>query len=177
MRRMSVFGLLAFLIAFSLAAEGCARKKKGIAAEHLGTVSEMGALRGEDIPLMEQPELGSFMEPNNPSVFSDIYFDYDRSEVRSDARPTLEKIAGWLRDNNGVQLMIEGHCDERGSNEYNLALGEQRALATRRYLAGLGLESERLHTVSYGEERPAVMGQDESAWSKNRRAHFLISAE
>lgn len=179
MHRMFV-GMFITLLALSFSMQGCAKKKKGMESLGSGMMGEDlqgAALRGDDIPLMEQPELGSFVEPNDPLVFADVYFDYDKSELRSDARPTLENISRWLRDHSGVQLMIEGHCDERGSNEYNLALGEQRALAIRRYLVGLDTEADRLHTVSYGEERPADPSHSEEAWSKNRRAHFLVSAE
>ena len=76
-----------------------------------------------------------------------------------------------------LQVLIEGHCDERGTDEYNLALGERRALAVRRYLVALGISADRLHTISYGEEKPAVLGSDEAAWSKNRRAEFKVSAQ
>ena len=176
------FGVLVLALALSVGTTGCAKKKKGTLNEQMngglmGDDLQGAALRGDDIPLMEQPELGSFVEPNDPLVFQDVYFDYDQSEIRSDAKPTLENISKWLGEHGGVQLMVEGHCDERGSNEYNLALGEQRALAVRRYIVGLGTEADRLHTVSYGEERPMDPGHNEEAWSKNRRSHFLVSAE
>ena len=178
----TVVSLFIVLMAFSIFNEGCAKKKKGVLSEQMGTGmtgSDMqsAAFRGEDIALTEQPEMGSFVEPNDPLVFADVHFDYNKSEIRADARPTLEKIAKWLNEHGSVQLMIEGHCDERGSNEYNLALGEQRALAIRRYIVGLGISGDKLHTVSYGEERPLDPGHSESAWSKNRRGHFLVSAE
>ena len=177
MRKLFVFAILA-LVAVSFMTEGCAKKLKGAGSGGIvGEDLQGAALKGEDIPLTEQPEMGSFVEPNEPLVFADVYFDYDKSDIRSDARPTLEKISSWLQEHAGVQLMIEGHCDERGSNEYNLALGEQRALSIRRYLVGLGLDAERLHTVSYGEEKPLDPGHNEEAWAKNRRGHFLISAE
>ncbi len=104
----------------------------------------------------------------------DIYFDFDSSELRPDTRMLLKEKADFLSRNSGLTVTVEGHCDERGTTEYNLALGERRAMAAKRYLQDLGIAEFRLNTISYGEERPAVQGNDESAWSKNRRAHFVI---
>ncbi len=104
----------------------------------------------------------------------DIYFDFDSSELVPDARMLLKEKADFLNRNNAVTVTIEGHCDERGTTEYNLALGERRAMSAKRYLQDLGISESRLNTISYGEERPAVQGNDESAWSKNRRGHFVI---
>ena len=101
-----------------------------------------------------------------------IYFDYDSSEIRSDARSALRQNADKLNAGNIGVVTVEGHCDERGSTEYNLALGERRANAVKRYLVDLGVPGNNLRTVSFGEERPAVQGHDESAWKYNRRADF-----
>jgi peptidoglycan-associated lipoprotein len=102
-----------------------------------------------------------------------IYFDYDRSEIRSDARSVLRDNATAINANAGWGMVtVEGHCDERGSEEYNLALGERRANAVKQYLADLGVPGNRLRTVSFGEARPAVPGHDESAWRYNRRSEF-----
>jgi peptidoglycan-associated lipoprotein len=101
-----------------------------------------------------------------------VYFDFDSSAIRADARDALMANAGKIKASSGT-VTIEGHCDERGSNEYNLALGERRASAVKRYLVDLGVASSRLRTVSFGEERPAVQGHDESAWRYNRRADFV----
>jgi len=103
-----------------------------------------------------------------------IYFDYDKSELRPEARTALKKKAEWLRNNLGFSARIEGHCDERGTNEYNLALGERRANAAWRFLNALGISGSRLTTISYGEERPADPGQNDDAWSKNRRDEFKL---
>ncbi|HEY5657601.1 MAG TPA: peptidoglycan-associated lipoprotein Pal [Myxococcota bacterium] len=100
-----------------------------------------------------------------------MYFDFDRFDIRADARPVLRANADAIGKASGV-VTIEGHCDERGSSEYNLALGERRANAVKRYLVDLGVSSSKLRTVSFGEERPAVQGHDESAWRYNRRADF-----
>jgi peptidoglycan-associated lipoprotein len=103
-----------------------------------------------------------------------IYFDYDKSELKPEARAVLKKKAEWLRDNPEFSARIEGHCDERGTNEYNLALGERRANAAWRFLNALGISGARLTTISYGEERPADPGQNQDAWSKNRRDEFRL---
>ncbi len=103
-----------------------------------------------------------------------IYFDYDKSELKPEARVVLKKKAEWLRNNLDFSARIEGHCDERGTNEYNLALGERRANAAWRFLNALGISGGRLTTISYGEERPADPGQNDDAWSKNRRDEFRL---
>lgn len=107
-------------------------------------------------------------------TFETVYFAYDSSQVSSSERNKIEAVAQYLKQNPSKALIIEGHCDERGSREYNLALGERRALAIRSYLAGLGIGAERIQTKSLGEEMPAVLGHDESAWSKNRRGEFVL---
>ncbi len=104
----------------------------------------------------------------------DIFFDYDKSAIRDDQRAALNENVAWLKANAGAKITIEGHADERGTNEYNLALGERRAKATRDYLVAAGVDAARIAIISYGEERPFVLGHDESAWKWNRRAHFVI---
>ncbi len=102
-----------------------------------------------------------------------IYFDFDKSNIRDDQRSGLRSNYEFLKANSDVRVLIEGHCDERGTVEYNLALGERRARAAMDYLASLGISRDRLSIISYGKERPAVLGSDESAWSMNRRAEFV----
>jgi peptidoglycan-associated lipoprotein len=104
----------------------------------------------------------------------DIFFDYDQSLIRPDAKKTLDKNVEWLRGTAKPNLVIEGHCDERGSQEYNLALGQRRAKAAQDYLVASGIDEKRIKTISYGKERPFVVGHDESAWQWNRRAHFVL---
>jgi peptidoglycan-associated lipoprotein len=101
-----------------------------------------------------------------------IYFDFDQSVIRPNARDALETTAQWLKANERVLLLIEGHCDERGTDEYNLALGERRALAARDYLIGRGVTADRITTISYGEERPVCTERNEECWQRNRRAEF-----
>ena len=105
-----------------------------------------------------------------------VFFDYDKSDIREDAATVLRRKADVLRVSPQVQMRIEGHADERGSTEYNLALGNRRAEAVRQFLAGFGLAADRFSIISYGEERPLENRADESAWSRNRRAQFDITA-
>jgi len=104
----------------------------------------------------------------------DIYFDFDRYNLRSDAQATLEGNSKWLRNEPDKSLVIEGHCDERGTLAYNLVLGEKRAKSAKRYLEDLGIPASRIQTTSYGEVRPFCKDHNEGCWSKNRRAHFVI---
>jgi len=104
----------------------------------------------------------------------DIYFDFDSIQLTPESQEILTKKGEWLRDNPAARVIIEGHCDNRGTNEYNLALGEGRAQSARTFLMDLGIDISRLDTISYGEERPLDPQQTESAWEKNRRAHFVI---
>lgn len=104
----------------------------------------------------------------------DIYFLFDSSALTPQGQDILRKKAAFLKSNPNVKVTIEGHCDERGTNEYNLALGEARARSAKTFLVDLGLPAARLATISYGEERPIAKGQTEEAWAKNRRAHFVI---
>jgi peptidoglycan-associated lipoprotein len=103
-----------------------------------------------------------------------VYFDFDRSTVRSGDRSKIETVSAHLQSNPAHKLKIEGHTDERGTEGYNLALGERRALSVRDYLINLGISSQRVYTSSWGESRPAEMGQNESAWQANRRAEFIL---
>ena len=103
-----------------------------------------------------------------------VFFEYDKATLTPEARETLAVNGKWLRMNADIMITIEGHCDERGTNAYNLALGDRRAETVKIFLVDLGIDKSRLSTVSYGEERPLDHGQGEAAWSRNRRAHFLI---
>ncbi len=103
-----------------------------------------------------------------------IYFDFDKSNLKHYARVILKEKAAWLKRNPSYAVLIEGHCDERGTNEYNLALGERRAQAAKKFLMSQGISAERISTISYGEERPADPGHNEAAWAKNRRDEFKL---
>jgi peptidoglycan-associated lipoprotein len=99
-----------------------------------------------------------------------VFFDYDSSQITDEAKHTLERQSTWMKQYPNINLSVEGHCDERGTREYNIALGERRAAATKKVLVSLGVAANRISTISYGKERPAVVGSDDSAWSQNRRA-------
>jgi peptidoglycan-associated lipoprotein len=103
-----------------------------------------------------------------------VFFDFDRSNIRADQRPVLERQAGWMGRYPQVQVMVEGHTDERGTREYNLALGQRRANAARDVLVAGGVSSSRISTISYGKDRPAALGSDEAAWAQNRRAVTVV---
>ncbi|MFH0843983.1 MAG: peptidoglycan-associated lipoprotein Pal [Pseudomonadota bacterium] len=112
-------------------------------------------------------EMEAFMSEN-------IYFDFDKSDLGPEAQTILKKKAAWSRENTRFFVRIEGHCDERGTNEYNLALGERRAQSAKKFLVALGVPDDRIRTISYGEERPADPGHNEAAWAKNRRDEFKL---
>jgi len=147
-----------------------------------GCSSKKGAVESDTPPLTEEPpppppppptdESGDLDTPADLELQT-IYFEYDKYSLKSDAKDALSKNAATLGAHTGVTVVIEGHCDERGTVEYNLALGEKRARAARDYLVDLGIQADRIRTISYGEERPVDPGHSESAWSKNRRADFL----
>ena len=104
-----------------------------------------------------------------------VFFGYDSSDLDSDALELLQDQVAWLKQNSDVTVTIEGHCDERGTREYNLALGEKRAQAVKNYLIGLGINPYRVSTISYGKERPAVVGSNDGAWAQNRRSVTLVN--
>jgi len=108
---------------------------------------------------------------------SDVYFDYDKSEVRDDARGALQKNADWMKRWTTTQVTVEGHCDSRGTAEYNLALGTRRATAVKEYLVNLGIPAARLTVVSKGKEQPVCTEESESCWPRNRRGHFIVTAK
>jgi peptidoglycan-associated lipoprotein len=122
-------------------------------------------------------ELPANMEElNRAGYLKDAFFDTNKSELRPDVRDVLAADAPWLKGHPTVKILIEGHCDERNTEEYNLALGWRRANAVKAYLVSLGVAADRIATISYGEERPFATCHDESCWWQNRRAHFVITA-
>lgn len=125
-------------------------------------------------PAVEKPKpLPTFDVNDHP--LQDVYFEFDKFDLTADSRAALQRYAEVLKTNGDIQVLIEGHCDERGTEEYNIGLGEKRAQAVHDYLVNLGVTASRLKTISYGESRPKVDGSDEEAWAQNRRAHFLLS--
>jgi len=112
-----------------------------------------------------------------PSPLKDVFFEFDRFQIRDDQKAALDENVAWLKANPRVKVSVEGHCDERGTPEYNLALGERRARAVMDHLVRAGIAADRIVTASYGEERPFVLGHDEAAWRWNRRGHFVITGQ
>jgi len=143
-------------------------------------VQEAPAAAPAPAPAPPPPAVEAAKPPAPPKDFADtanlkdIHFDFDKSNIRPDAARILEANAAWLRSNSNMLVLVEGHCDERGTNEYNLVLGERRARATMNYLVGQGIAQDRLSMVSYGEERPLCTEHNEACWAKNRRAHFRV---
>jgi peptidoglycan-associated lipoprotein len=121
------------------------------------------------------PPAGPSIEELFARDVKDSYFEYNKADIRPDAREALGKTASFLRDHPEVKVTIEGHCDERGSTEYNLGLGDRRANATKQYLVSLGISADRMNTVSYGKEKPFCTEHDEACWQQNRRGHFIMA--
>jgi len=125
-------------------------------------------------PTPPSPVVPEAMEKAFQRMVRDAYFDFDRADIRPDGRPALAQTAEFMRQYPDARLLIEGHCDERGSTEYNIGLGDRRAEAAKDYLVSLGISAARLETVSYGKERPFCFESNEECWQANRRAHFVI---
>ncbi|MBV8393681.1 MAG: peptidoglycan-associated lipoprotein Pal [Alphaproteobacteria bacterium] len=129
----------------------------------------MAACSNTETPSATTTIVPGSVEDFRQNVGDRVYFDTDMSTIRPDGRATLDKQAAWLKQYSKYAITIEGHCDERGTREYNFALGERRATAVRQYLVAQGLPADRIKTISYGKERPEVVGSDEGAWARNRR--------
>jgi len=169
-------GLVAVVFALSLS--GCGSKEEvmediTIEPEPVEVIEETVA---GDIPLDPVPEETIYIEPLS-KAFADINFEFDQYRVLDHDVPTLEGVAAWLRENPEARVLVEGHCDERGTVEYNLSLGEKRAKAAQDYLVGLGVTANRISIISYGKERPIDTGHTEDAWAKNRRCEFRIVSQ
>jgi len=189
---------LAVLLVLALIATGCAKKEVVRSNEEAGKTAEAPApapkpesivsepIKPETPPqeapppaagtqtAMAEAAAGVAATEEKASQFDDIHFDFDKSFVREDAKPSLAKVADYLKKNAAAKVQIEGHCDERGTAEYNMALGARRAESARKYLLSLGVKTAALSTVSYGKEKPLDPGHTEDAWAKNRRGHFVL---
>lgn len=145
-------------------------------------VEEQPKVEKVEKPPAEEPELTeeeifaqkSLQEINAEKPLERVHFDFDKYNIRSDQEPVLSQNAQWMKKWDSVRVVIEGHCDERGTEEYNLALGERRAKAVHDYLVSLGIDSGRMETISYGKSQPLDPDSNEEAWAKNRRAEFVI---
>jgi len=164
----TLYAATAFL-AMALTLTGCKRNKDTQIDPGMTPSNTTGteATSGDGLP-----EFSEDMLFTEASGLQKVYFDYDSFDLRPDSLATLKENAEKIKQVPGVVIQIEGHCDERGTQEYNLALGEKRALATRSHLINLGVSGDRLITISYGEEDPADQGHSETSWGKNRRCEF-----
>ena len=166
--------------------------KKPVAIVEQAEVAEVAEIPAVEAEVSEAQETGEGMgsaESLDTEIVADVeplegrtsaglfplYFDFDKSMIRSDQVERIEKNAEFLKNNPGVRVRIEGNCDERGTNEYNMALGQRRALSGQQYMVNLGVAGSRLDTISYGEERSLNFGHDELSWSQNRRDDFVIT--
>ena len=183
-RRLGTFTILALVVVLAVSV-GC--KKKPVEATAQPAVPDVGGGNTAENVAREEPMRPVTTEEGRPAtsmaaddvnrsgVLKSIYFDFDAYEIRPDQRQTLQDNAKQLTgDLARWRVVVEGHADERGTNEYNMALGDRRANAARQYLIQLGVPEARIRTLSYGEERPADPGHNETGWSKNRRAAFLV---
>ena len=180
MRKNLWIGLvMLFLIPVFLFTVSCAQQEVKDTAEETATepekVPEETATEAtQEATADMSAEERAIIAARNMFLSEDVYFEFDKSTLDSMSQDILSRKADWMRDNSDVVMSIEGHCDERGTNEYNLALGERRAESVKSFLVDLGIDAYRISTVSYGEERPVDTGHNEEAWAKNRRAHCLI---
>jgi len=190
-RRVFVLTSAALLVVMTIAA--CGKKPAPVARPMPPPGATTGGTTGappppappepvtEPVPVPVMPEDAiagrSLDELNRDSPLKPVFYELDSSDLSSEAQQVLQENAGVLKKFDSWQITVEGHCDERGTAEYNLALGERRAIAARDYLVSLGIPAARVKTVSYGKEFPFDQGHSESAWSKNRRAHFVITAK
>lgn len=166
-----------FFMLLSLSFYGCSSTEE---VQDDASVVDQGRAMGEDADSQaygageaDRYGMSALDDPNSPLATRIIYFEYDSSDIRSEFRSTVEAHGAFLAANPNVVVTLEGHADERGSREYNLALGERRAESVRRQMSVLGASSGQFRVVSYGEERPAVDGHDEYAWSQNRRVEII----
>ncbi len=175
MLRKITIGLLIFgFVSSSLFLTSCGPSKEEIRKQEAAREAEAERVKQAELEKQREAERAArqaLMEMESEKIF----FDYDKSELKPEARAVLTKKAAWLRANPEYSITIEGHCDERGSTEYNLALGERRADAASKFLSALGVSANRISTVSYGEEKPVDSRSNETAWAKNRRDEFVLA--
>jgi peptidoglycan-associated lipoprotein len=185
-KKLTTIGYGALLLGTILLATACPSNKPKTAVDTKPTPAPVTPApervvtappRAPETPVTASPIDGSIAELNAKGYLRDALFDYDKADLRDDARSVLAANADWLKKFSSVQVLIEGHCDERGTAAYNLALGDRRANAARDYLASLGVDASRIKTVSYGKERPICSDSNEGCWQRNRRAAFVITAK
>jgi len=168
---------LAFVIPGLLFTASCAKKAvepEPAVAEDDAAAKAAAEKAAAEKAAAEEAARKAEMDARDLFLFEEIYFEFDKSDLLPESQEVLRRKAEFFKDNPDVMVIIEGHCDERGTNEYNLALGDRRASSAKAFLVNLGIAGSRLTCISYGEERPADPGHNEAAWAKNRRGHFTI---
>jgi len=180
--RKNLFGMLLMLCCLTIVAGGCAKKEvvkedESLTGSQPQVTGQMPPATPAPTPIAQEPVVKDETLTDSAMAaepFETIYFDLDSYVLRQDARDALDKNAQWLLKQATATVRLEGNCDERGSDEYNLALGEKRAKAAKSYLVTLGVPADRLVTISYGKEKPVDPGHNDAAWAKNRRVDFVI---
>jgi peptidoglycan-associated lipoprotein len=164
--------ILIFSLIFGLASCSTTKKKDNMNETNEATTMDQD-MGSESMDI----ELNGDSDSGKAGALKTVYFDFNSSTLGGDARSALTNNAEFLKNNAGVEVQIEGHADERGGVQYNLALGEKRAMTVKQYLVSMGVNSSRVSTISFGKERPIAFGHDESSWSRNRRANFVVTAK
>lgn len=170
MKNLTRKSMLSVILGLGLLLTGCSSTPTSDA----GKVSDSLV---DDNSQAQALELNGSSDENTAGPLKTVFFAFDSSRLSSAAKSTLEQNAMWLKAVAAVDVQIEGHCDERGGQQYNLALGERRAKAVKSYLEALGVKTSRISVISYGKEKPTAYGHDEESWAKNRRANFVITAK
>ncbi|OKY75051.1 MAG: peptidoglycan-associated lipoprotein [Desulfobulbaceae bacterium DB1] len=180
-KHVRMLAVASLMLSVTFLAGGCAKKAVPTEEAPVAPVEtprvDVGDRAGADESLDSNPYTASnakISEGRTHGPMLPVYFDFDKSDIRDDQQSRIEGNGDFLRAYPTVQISIEGNCDERGTNEYNMALGERRAQQAKKYLANLGVDEARLNTVSYGEEKPLLYGHDEYSWAQNRRDDFVI---
>ena len=168
---MTRYTLLVLLLSVALILTACAKKETTPVVEEVAPAEEVAPPLEE---IEEDLEEAVDIEEAELLVLEDIFFDYDKFNIKDQYKAVLSQNAEALLGNQDVKLLVEGHCDDRGTNEYNLALGEKRAKAIIDFYVTYGVDASRLSMISYGEEKPFAMGNNEESWAKNRRAHMVV---
>ena len=183
--------IVAIAVGLTFSVSGCGKKKVATDEEMGASVEDTAPKPGEpgyekiyeetmaakEESLDAQAAMGKeheVLEGRTSAPLLPIYFDFDKSNIQADQRTRVEKNAAFLKQNQAAKVRIEGNCDERGTSEYNMALGERRAQSAKKYMMNLGIHGDRMHTISFGEEKPLLHGHDEYSWAQNRRDDFVV---
>ena len=174
MKKFRVISVSILVIAaLMMIVSGCGSKKPVL--KEVVTTPPPPVISDEEAKLFDVPEPKLTLEKG--TALGTIFFDFDKYDIKTEAEEVLNYNAKLMTENSDVRIQVEGHCDERGTIEYNMALGERRAKAAKDFLVNYGISASRISTISYGEERPADSGHDEEAWAKNRRDEFIVTSK